>query len=214
MSLRICGLSKSYQGIPVFQNVNLELEDGGVYCLTAPSGAGKTTLLRILMGLETADSGTVIYAPEGAFAEKTPVSRRISAVFQEDRLCPGLSAAKNIRLVQPAGSEEELRRELLKLLPEESLEKPVSRYSGGMRRRVSLIRAMMADGRLLLFDEPFNGLDEETKEAAIAYVRDRRDGRLLLFTTHLPEEAQALNARRILWREEEKNWRLEAEKQG
>lgn len=196
MALIIRNLSKSYHGVTVFQNVNLELEDGGVYCLMAPSGAGKTTLLRILMGLEQADAGTVSGISRG----------QVGAVFQEDRLCQELGAIKNVRLIRPACSETQIRRELSELLPYDSLEKPVSQYSGGMRRRVALVRAMVSAGPVLLMDEPFNGLDPETKEAAIRYVQSRRNGRTLLFSTHQAGEAEALMARRLLWQEEEKTW--------
>lgn len=194
MPLHIQNIRKSYNGIPVLQDLTLDLEDGGIYCLMAPSGAGKTTLLRILMGLETADSGRIYY--EDAAGREIPAPAA-AAVFQEDRLCPGLSAGKNIQLVHPGCTEEELRRELLALLPADSLKKPVSEFSGGMRRRVSLLRAMLSDGQLLLMDEPFNGLDAETKEQAIQYVLSRRRGRTLLFTTHLEEECEALQAVRL-----------------
>lgn len=197
MTIRIEHLSKSYDHIPIFQNVSLELEEGGVYCLMAPSGAGKTTLLRILMGLEVPDAGTV----EGLFA------RPVSAVFQEDRLCPHLSAAGNIRLVNPACSDAELRQELLTLLPAGSLTKPVSSFSGGMRRRVSLLRAMLSRGEILLFDEPFNALDEQIRQKAICYVQKRRNHRTLLFTTHHMEEARALEASCFLWEENALTWR-------
>lgn len=189
MPLHIHHLSKSYDSTPVFQNVSLKLEDGGVYCLMAPSGSGKTTLLRILMGLETPDAGTI----EGLG------TRQISAVFQEDRLCPHLNAAENIRLVNPVCSGRELLQELPALLPADSLAKPVSSFSGGMCRRVSLLRAMLSRGEILLFDEPFNGLDEQNRQDAIRYVQARRYNRTLLFTTHHMEEARALEASCFVW---------------
>lgn len=198
MALAIHDLGKSYGGVPVFRHVELLLEEGGVYCLRAPSGAGKTTLLRILMGLERPDEGWV----EGL------KGRRVSAVFQEDRLCPALNAAGNIRLADPGCSREALRRELLELLQEGSLAKPISTFSGGMRRRVSLLRALLSPGELLLFDEPFNGLDDQSRQAAVDYVKKKRNGRTLLFTTHHPEEAEALRARCVIWEESLKTWRL------
>ena len=198
MRILIETLSKSYNGIPVFQNVELQLEDGGIYCLLAPSGAGKTTLFRILMGLERADSGQITGIPAGP----------VAAVFQEDRLCPALTAQKNIQLVHPVIDGQALRQELLALLPEDSLDKPVAEFSGGMRRRVALMRAMLAPGQLLLMDEPFTGLDEDTREAAMEYVLAHRRGRTLLFTTHHVEEAERLGATGILWQESERNWKI------
>lgn len=199
MPISIQKLSKSYNGIPVFQKVDLQLDEGGIYCLMAPSGAGKTTLFRILMGLEQPDSGQITGLPAGP----------VAAVFQEDRLCPALTAQKNVQLVHPVLTGEALRDELRVLLPEDSLDKPVSEFSGGMRRRVVLMRAMLAPGQLLLMDEPFTGLDEDTREEAMEYVLTHRRGRTLLFTTHHVEEAERLGAIRILWQEGERNWKPE-----
>ena len=151
------------------------------------------------MGIERPDEGWV----EGL------KGRRVSAVFQEDRLCPALNAAENIRLANPGCSREALHRELLELLWEDSLAKPISTFSGGMRRRVSLLRALLSPGELLLFDEPFNGLDDQSRQAAVDYVKKKRNGRTLLFTTHHPEEAEALRARCVIWVESLKTWRLE-----
>lgn len=198
MLIIIQKLSKSYNGMPVFQNVDLQLEEGGIYCLLAPSGAGKTTLFRILMGLEQADEGKIFGLPAGP----------VAVVFQEDRLCPSLTAQKNIQMVHPVITGEELRQELLALLPEESLDKPVCEFSGGMRRRVALMRAMLAPGQLLLMDEPFTGLDEDTRESAMEYVLTHRRERTLLFTTHHVEEAIRLGATLIQWQERERNWKV------
>ncbi len=197
-ALTVRALEKSYDGVAIFRNVNLELYTGGVYCLTAPSGAGKTTFLRLLMGLETADSGRIEGSAKGS----------VAAVFQEDRLCPGLTAAENIRLAAPRIAPAFLRQELQRLLPKDSLSKPVAEFSGGMRRRVSLLRALLSGGELLLFDEPFNGLDEEMRQRAIEYVKERRNDRTLLFTTHHANEAEALGAQRIVWEPELLTWRL------
>jgi len=197
--MRIRNLNKSYGGTVVFRHVDLELEKGGIYCLMAPSGAGKTTLLRILMGLERADSGEII--PD-------PGTEGVAAVFQEDRLCPGLGVEKNILLVNPVCTGARLREEVLRLLPEDCLGKPVFEFSGGMRRRAALLRALLSRGGLLLLDEPFGGLDEAVRRASIDYVKEKRCGRTLLLATHHVEEAEALGARRILWQTEEQSWKL------
>ena len=90
MAIKIENLSKSYDGRQVFENLNMELTEGQITCIMAPSGKGKTTLLRILIGLEQADRGKVA-GIEG---------KDISVVFQEDRLCGNLNVLSNIRLVQ------------------------------------------------------------------------------------------------------------------
>ncbi len=171
-------ISKAFDGKQVLQDVNLTLPAGKRTCIMGPSGCGKTTLLHILCGLTAPDQGTVENRPE-----------RISMVFQEIRLCEDFSALENVRMV--ARNQEEKARELLqKLGLEEDLFKRVSALSGGMKRRVAIARALLFDAPLLVMDEPFKGLDEETKEAVMQTVMAETAGKTLLFITHDEEEAQ------------------------
>lgn len=183
--MRICGLTKSYNGIPVFRDLSLDFSDGGTYCLTAPSGAGKTTLFRIILGLEEPDNGTV----------SGLAGKRLTAVFQEDRLLEGYTALKNLRFVSGNRfSDDELNGLLLRLLPPDALKKRVSAFSGGMRRRVEILRALIAPSDAILMDEPFSGLDPETKRAAADLIRELAKGRLLIVATHSAEDAGLLGA--------------------
>ncbi len=119
-----------------------------------PSGTGKTTLLRILLGRETADAGEIEGIAPG----------EIAAMFQEDRLCPTLSAVQNVALVcKGKVDEKQLAEELSQILPPNSLHQPISQLSGGMKRRVALARAMHYPCRMIVLDEPFTGLDQNTR---------------------------------------------------
>ena len=186
MPLRIHNLSKSFDGQPVLSGVSTVLEEGNTYCLMGPSGAGKTTLLRILMGLERADSGRV----EGLSG------LRISAVFQEDRLCEGFTALENVRLAAaPSLSDADIRKALSAILPPQALDRPVSALSGGMKRRTAIGRALLAPFDLLLMDEPFTGLDEDTRRRTAAFIRERAAGRMILLSTHQEEDVRLFQAR-------------------
>ena len=186
MPLRIHNLSKSFDGQPVLSGVSTVLEEGNTYCLMGPSGAGKTTLLRILMGLERADSGRV----EGLSG------LRISTVFQEDRLCEGFTALENVRLAAaPSLSDADIRKALSAILPPQALDRPVSALSGGMKRRTAIGRALLAPFDLLLMDEPFTGLDEDTRRRTAAFIRERAAGRMILLSTHQEEDVRLFQAR-------------------
>lgn len=163
-------VSKRYGDQQVIRGWSAVYEPGRTYYLTAPSGSGKTTLLRLLCGLERPDSGEISSAG------------RFSVLFQEDRLCEDYSALRNVELV--LGETLRAREALLCVLPEEALSKPCGQLSGGMKRRVALVRAMEADSECVLLDEPFAGLDPETQKKAEAYIRDRQRGRILLIATH------------------------------
>lgn len=187
MKLQISNLTKSYGSLSVLNQVNLVLEQEPCYCLMGPSGSGKTTFLRILMGLETADSGTV------TLVDKENRALKISAVFQEDRLCESFSPLENVRMALPrSASASELLTEMKKLLPEECLHRPVRTLSGGMKRRTAILRAVLAPSDFLLMDEPFTGLDEELKKHVIHYILENRRGRFLLLSTHQEEDIKLL----------------------
>lgn len=123
-------------------------------------------------------------------AERRRPDWRIGAVFQEDRLLEELTAVENVRLAaEPAWDDARISRELLRILPEEALRKPVKEQSGGMKRRIALARAVLAPADLLLLDEPFTGLDEETKRNVIRWLLEKQGERTLLFSSHQEEDA-------------------------
>ena len=182
------GLCKAYGANRVLRDVTFTLEGGSVNCLMAPSGSGKTTLFRVLLELERADAGCVRGAESG----------RIAMMFQEDRLCATLTAVENVALVLPPTTRRRAVADLLaRILPAECLEQPVMELSGGMRRRVSLARAMAFPSDLVVLDEPFTGLDSQTRQRVIEYVLAERAGRTLLVATHGEQDAALLGARLI-----------------
>ncbi len=186
MELAVNSLSKSFGTLKVLEQVTLSLHSETIYCLMGPSGSGKTTFFRILMGLEQADSG-VITGLNGI---------KISAVFQENRLCEAFHSLDNITMVMKGSTSHNRRiakEELCRLLPEESLYRPVSTLSGGMKRRVSIVRAMSVSSDMILMDEPFTGLDEDTKGTVIRYIKERSAGKLIIISTHQEEDIQLLN---------------------
>ena len=177
--ITVCGLYKSFDGKPVLQNVNFSLPAGSRTCLYGPSGCGKTTLLALLLGLTAPDAGMV----QGV--------GRASAVFQEDRLCPDFNAYTNLHIAAKA-TRTEILTLLGLLLPEDSFFVPVRTLSGGMARRVAIGRALLAEGDTLLLDEPFRGLDEDTRRTCAQTVLDYLHGRTLLAISHDPAAEAAL----------------------
>lgn len=181
-------LNKSYGANHVLRNVALTLAPGEVCCLMAPSGSGKTTLFRVLLGLEPADSGSVIGVEPG----------QVSMMFQEDRLCETLTPVENAALVLgPNANRAEVATFLAEILPAECLSQPVMELSGGMRRRVSLARAVAFPSKLVVLDEPFTGLDVATRQRVIQFLLKYRAGRTMLVATHGQDDAELLGARTV-----------------
>lgn len=177
-------ITKSFHETSVLSSLSLSLKPHGAYCLMGPSGVGKTTLLRILLGLEAPDSGTI----EGL------LGKRFSAVFQEDRLLEGYTALENIRLAIGNSREVNLTAVCTRLLPAEALTKPVREFSGGMKRRTAILRALLAPSDIVVMDEPFTGLDPQTKLSAIRMINEYTSKKLLLISTHSEEDAKLLHA--------------------
>ncbi|WP_343210353.1 ATP-binding cassette domain-containing protein [Anaerolentibacter hominis] len=176
-------IKKAYGQLTVFRDLNLTIPGGKITALMGASGIGKTTLLRILMGLEKPDSGRITGM----------AGRRMTAVFQEDRLCEEEDAFVNVKLGCGFDrSDEMIRKEFERVDLKDYEKKPVSSLSGGMKRRVAIVRAMLAPGDLVILDEPFQGLDKNLKELVMDYVAAKVQGKTVIMVTHQREEAEKL----------------------
>ncbi len=170
-------ITKSYNNEIVLNNLSFTFKCGEINIITGKSGCGKTTLMNILLGLEKPDSGSVQGIND----------KQIGVVFQENRLCEYLTAVQNIKLVT---NDKYTKKEIISFLNElqldsESCEKPVSKLSGGMKRRVSILRAVLFDSDVLLLDEPFKGLDDDTKQKVMDFVLQKTKGKTVIIITHL-----------------------------
>lgn len=171
--IELKNVSKAYNGLPVLRNVSLTLRPGEPVCVTGASGIGKTTLLRLVLGLEKPDEGSI--SAEGV---------GFSAVFQEDRLLDAFDAVENLRLAAGIRDRALIKAELRRLLPEDAIAKPVRQLSGGQRRRVCIVRALLAPSDAVVMDEPFAGLDAGARAEASAYIREKTADRILLLAAH------------------------------
>ena len=173
ISIKISQVTKTYGEKTVLDHFSAEYAAGETYYLTGPSGSGKTTLLRILAALTRTDAGEV----------SLPAS--CAMVFQEDRLCEDYSAVKNVELVTGDGKKAE--EALGRLLEQDALHRPCRELSGGMKRRVALVRAMEAESEYLLLDEPFAGMDSKTRRQVKEYIRARQAGRIMIIADHFTD---------------------------
>jgi len=185
MEIRLEHIHKAFEGKPVLRDFSCRFAEGKAGCILGASGCGKTTLLRLIAGLEIPDSGSI----------RGIENKKISAVFQEDRLIENLSAEKNIMLTAKKGfAREDARHLLLELGLAENAHEPVASFSGGMKRRVAIARALAAEFDLLLLDEPFSGLDSHTRSLAAEAILRRAEGRTIICVTHDAADALRMNA--------------------
>ena len=190
MDIVIENLSKAYDNQKVLDNISVTFPDKSFTCLMGKSGVGKTTLLSILMGLEQADAGFVTGLDD----------KKISVVFQENRLCNNLTALVNIKMVidkESGMTDAKILEYLRRIGLGEDVKKPVQEYSGGMKRRVAILRALLADFDLLIMDEPLKGLDDATKMDVINLIKELTKEKTVIMTTHDDSEADVFNAQII-----------------
>lgn len=175
----------------LINDLNLHIPAGDRVCIMAPSGTGKTTLLNLITGGLKPDSGIV------SFEVDTGDGVNISMVFQEDRLCSEYTAAYNIELGLRRGCRKTdlIQSHLEQLGMGESIFADVKELSGGMKRRVAIVRAVMSPSRVLILDEPFASLDEELKDRTAEYIIENLNGRTLVVVSHDEKDAERLNAR-------------------
>lgn len=175
----ISHLYKAFGDKQIISDFSLRFEPCEHICITGASGKGKTTLLRLICGLEKPDRGELIGFEDAVF----------SMVFQEDRLIEGMNAEDNVALTCHL-PKAVIRDELLSLGITE-FDVPVSKFSGGMKRRVALCRAMVAKANFLLLDEPYKGLDQLTRQNVIKVCEKHMVDKTVFMVTHHIEEAKA-----------------------
>ncbi len=198
-------LAKSFgedeQRTIALQDFSLSVGDGEFVCIVGPSGCGKTTVLRIVAGLETPGSGSVAIAPGAASGQP-----QNAMVFQEHGLFPWMTVIDNVAYsLEMQGISKRRRRErVMPFLAKIGLERFGAHYpqqlSGGMRQRVSLARAFVADPDILLMDEPFAALDAQNKLILQEELLRIWEGssKTVLFITHGIDEAIALGDRIVV----------------
>ena len=209
MSIEVRNLSRRFGNFCALDDVSLHIESGELIGLLGPSGCGKTTLLRIIAGLETADSGQVLFSGE----DTTHVDvrhRQVGFVFQHYALFRHMTVFENVafglrvksRSQRPSASQ--IRTKVQSLLELVQLDWLADRYpsqlSGGQRQRIALARALAVEPRVLLLDEPFGALDAKVRKELRRWLRRLHDELHVasIFVTHDQEEALEVSDRVVL----------------
>ncbi|HEV2270324.1 MAG TPA: ABC transporter ATP-binding protein [Steroidobacteraceae bacterium] len=199
MSITLDQLTKRYQGVPVVNDVSLEIGDGEFFVLLGPSGSGKSTLLRAIAGLSGLDHGRI--ALHGRDVTHVSARRRgVGLVFQNYALFRHMTVGENIefalRVRRVRAAERRRRRqELLRLVALEGMDERLpAQLSGGQQQRVAVARALAHEPEVLLLDEPFGALDAKIREGLRRTIREvqRELGITTILVTHDQEEAFAM----------------------
>ncbi len=177
--IKFSNVTVEFDGKAVLSDLNLTIGDG-ITAVVGQSGFGKTTLLRLISGLIAPTNGEVI----------TDYIKP-ATVFQEQRLLNWYSALRNVTVINEFADESDAVELLSKLgIAGEDLQKFPTQLSGGMRQRVCIARALFYNGDILLLDEPFNGLDSDNRDRAVALIKQASESIPVIIVSHIQEDAE------------------------
>lgn len=190
--LELKNISKRFGEKQIISDLNLKVPEKQILAIVGPSGGGKTTLLRMLAGLETIDSGDIIYNGEELPLDELEKRNLLGFVFQDFQLFPHLTVLENLTL-SPIKTKnvakEDVEKKAISLLNRLGLAEHVNAYpyslSGGQKQRVALARAMMIDPEIIGYDEPTSALDPELRlEVEKLILQNRELGMTQIVVTH------------------------------
>jgi ABC-2 type transport system ATP-binding protein len=193
-------LTKRFGELTAVNKINLSINDREIFGLIGPNGAGKTTLVRMLTTVIEPTEGTAKVAGFDIGADQDNVRRSIGVVSQASTIDPELTAWENMNIYAkyygvPAETRKERIKELLKVVGlADRAGFTVASYSGGMKRRLELVRSLIHQPRVLFLDEPTTGLDPQARNAVLEYLRElhKTHDITIVLTTHYLEEAELL----------------------
>lgn len=195
--IEVTGITKKYGTLTALDDVSFSIERGEVFGLLGPNGAGKTTMIKVLTALSRADMGSCMLDGFSLSANPLEIKKRIGVVPQENNLDRELTAYENLLIYAMLHNVDNRERRIREALETVELwdrkDSVVNNFSGGMKRRLILARALLPEPTALFLDEPSIGLDPQIRHHMWDVIRKiRRDKRTVVITTHYIEEAEAL----------------------
>lgn len=195
MIVKLKDITKSFKNNIVLQKINLELKPGKIYGLVGRNGSGKTVLLKIICGIMEADSGEVLFDNEN-YLKKYGIPKSTRALIENPDMINELTGFENLKLIasiQKIISDKEIY-DVLKLVDLEGEEnKKYKEYSLGMKQKLGIAQVIMEDADLLIFDEPFNGLDDKSTEKMRNLMKElKKKNKIVIISTHIKEDIDNL----------------------
>ncbi len=195
MIIEIKEISKSFRGVKVLKNVSMTLESGHIYGFIGHNGSGKTVLLKLICAFFEPTTGEILFNGTNIIKNNEyPPSTR--ALIERPTFISELSGKENLELlakIQKKIGEKEIENALEKVGLEKEKDKLYYKYSLGMKQKLGIAQVLMEDPQILILDEPFNGLDDESaKNIRQILLEEKKKGKLIILATHLKEDIELL----------------------
>jgi len=198
-AITIDGLTKDFGDVRAVDGLTLDIPEGEIFGLLGPNGSGKTTTISCLTGLIQPTGGTAKVCGSDAWSERSEARKVLGVCPQETALYQYLTAEENVAIFAELCSVPKVERSrrvdyvLEKVGLSENADRRVAKFSGGMKRRVSIAMALVHDPKIVFLDEPTVGMDPQSRRAVWDFVMELKDrGKTVLLTTHHMEEAEEL----------------------
>lgn len=191
----IKNVSKSFDGVEVLHDVNLDLEEGHIYGFIGRNGSGKSVLFKIICGLYYPTTGNVVV--DGIDIHKNDVfPNDMRVLIEKPNFLPNLTGLENLKLlasIQNKITEEDIILVLDKLNLKKDMNKLYHKYSLGMKQKLAVAQVLMENPKMMIFDEPFNGIEEKTVEVIKKILlEEKKAGKIILIASHIKEDIEEL----------------------
>lgn len=195
MKIKLVDISKKFKDVAVLESINVEFESGKIYGLVGRNGAGKSVLLKIICGFYNPTFGKVLFNNKCINLEKefAPSTR---ALIEKPNFLPDATGYQNLQIlasIQGKIGEKEIIETLKKVNLFSEKDKKFSKYSLGMKQKLGIAQVLMEDPEVEILDEPFNGIDDESKKMiADVLLEEKKRGKIIILATHMKEDLHNL----------------------
>lgn len=191
VAIQIEHVSKSFQGRKVLKDISCNLNWGQVYGIVGNNGSGKTVLMKCICGLLHYDEGKILVDGK-KIGKDIDFPEQLGMIIESPGFLPGMTGIKNLKILAAVNNrirEKQIKDTLYTVGLDPDLKQPVGKYSLGMRQRLGIAQAIMEDPRVLILDEPMNGLDKHgVKEIRQVLLQMKNEDRIIILSSHNPKD--------------------------
>lgn len=193
LKIEIKNLSKELDKNEILTDINLTMESGKIYGLVGRNGSGKSVLLKCICGFLPPTKGKILVDKEDIL-EKGKFPDSIAEMIEHPKYLPDLSAYDNLELIasiKKVATEEDIEN-ALEIVNLENNKKQFKKFSLGMKQKLGIAQVIMENPKIMIFDEPFNGIEDSTAEKIREYLKKNKKNKIIIIATHIKEDIESL----------------------